>query len=73
MVTQMPQSRAVILTQEELLRNPKEREARRLLAERLRRCAINQAEAVADLLDGTHRRRVKKEMEQIRQAAGQQP
>lgn len=73
MVRQMPRPRTVIITQEELLRNPEEREARRKLAERLRKCAQDQAEAVADLLDGTHRRRIKETMKQINEATGQQP
>lgn len=69
----MPQPRAVTITQRELLQYPEEREARRKLAERQHQCAIRQAEAVVDLLDGTHRRRVKEMMKQINEAAGQQP
>lgn len=72
----MPQPRAAIITQEELLRNPKEREARRNRQKRLRQCAIRQAKDVADLFNGRHHERVKETMKRISEAAeaaGQQP
>ena len=63
--------RTIIITQEELLQNPKEREARHLLAERLQQCAIRYAEDVTDLLNGQHHERIKKMMRQISEAASQ--
>ncbi len=62
MVTQMP--RTVVITQKELLQYPEEREARRLLAERLKQLRIKEQEALIDLEQGGPTKRIKKFFEE---------